>query len=768
MSIEFSKDQLVKAFPDQSGNSSKYLTTDGTEPSWEDIPQQPAVLLSRLYQDGDTSLSQAWNRAMSEISTPSSQYYQTNHIVLGKYPGDASGVWPHNTPVQIPSDFTVSGGKVEWTNTNETVVYKRQRGMFEAIGATGANPVTINADIAEGDNTLTIASTTGMEVGGYVYISCDTVADQTTGMFPIIYTFAKITSISGNVIGINTKFAWPVDRATILATDSTATFTVTYYAEEAVPKNIRVYDIDILDSGIAVSHAPRATNNPVQPDYVIGPFYFQYVDNIEVRKCRGESLTCPLVQIREYVDCAVYDLYSQYPRAISAGEGYTVTMSRGSRGRQYRCGGYETRHVCDFTSTWDGLAEDCWDDTPASGDAKTDRVSFLVHARYDADIKWVRCNGLRLSTGAGFGFGMWVNNMTFDSCNLRALNGRGAVGQTIFKGGSIESLGTYIGDQIIIDGTYVIAESGYFRLENRPNYVPLSTNGVELRGKTRLRLENVEYFNSFSVGKDVELRNGSATTTLISEILDVKNIIIDGYVERRRFIIKGAPERITIGENAHFWTDLHTTSGGFVNIKDLTVGKIDFTCHGKFETTYVGTDFSRPFVIEKDLGVDFTVNCNITGTRFVGTWDEVSRIVSPGLTVRGTISGNIYEGATAINLMDAPTFGVRQIWPSSVKVHNNWHETEDNNWDNTDHVWTQGITETLTANEVKSFLLTKPDWFSLPEVYHLTGALTGTDATNVAVLTVWDNGTNLACKLWNTTSSSVNVSDTIVLKATIS
>ncbi len=35
MSIEFSKDQVINALPAQSGNSGKYLTTDGTDASWQ-------------------------------------------------------------------------------------------------------------------------------------------------------------------------------------------------------------------------------------------------------------------------------------------------------------------------------------------------------------------------------------------------------------------------------------------------------------------------------------------------------------------------------------------------------------------------------------------------------------------------------------------------------------------------------------------------------------------------------------------------------------
>lgn len=725
------------------------------------------ALLSSFYQAGDTNLSAAWNRMLTAMADNTSPVYRSNHVVLGKYPGNATGIWPHDTPVQLPSNFTLENGKIEWVNTDTSVVYKRQRGMFEGIGATTSPAVNITADIADGDTTLTLATTSGMAVGGYVYISCDNTADQTTGMFPIIYTFAKITSISGNVIGINTQFKWPVNRTQILAADAGATFTVTYYEGDDVPKNILIKDVEIFDSGVYVEHSPRATTNPEQPDYVIGPFYFQYCDSIQIKRCRGSSLTCPLVQIREFLDCLVEDCYLYFPRAIAAGEGYTCAMSRGSRGRQIRLGGYETRHICDFTSTWDGLAQDCWDDTPASGSASSDRVSFLCHARYDADIKWVRCRGLRLGTTAGFVFGGWINGMTYDQCHLRAVNGRGAIGLSHFNRCYIEEMGTYIGERIIIEDSYIFAGHGYYRLENRPNFVPKDTNGLEFRGVSRVRGGNVEYFNSFTIGPNCQYKNGSTSTLLLSEITDVKYIVLDGYIERRRFIITGDIKSVTVPDTAHFWTDLETTSGGCINIRDLTVPEFDFICHGKFESAYTGSGFARPFIVEKNTGDDFTVNCNISGTKFVGEWDEVARFVETGVTVKGSICNNIFEGLTAINLNTDKTTGSRVQWPNTVKVAHNVYGVDSYNWDNIDHTWTQSVSITLAPNEVKGLVLTRPQWFDLSETYHLTGALTAGYATSVAVLTVWDNSSNLNCKFWNHSNSTVNVTDTMILKAAI-
>ena len=709
------------------------------------------ISLADFYVVGDTTLTQAWDRMITSIGIVDSNTSKPTTIYLGKYPGAASGIWPHNAPVQIPNGYEVFGGLVEWIGTDTGVVYKRSRGMFEAIGSTVATPVAITADIAEGANILTLASTAGMSVGDFVNIELTNVVDQTTGIFPLIYTFAKITEVTATTIRVNTTIDWAIDRAAILLADATATFTVTHYAKEDVPTGIRVKNVHILDSGVWVDAGSRSTANPEQPDYVIGPFYFQYCENIQVHDVYGKNLKCPLVQFREYTDCLVADAYSEYPLAISAGEGYTVQMSRGCRGTQLRIGGYETRHVCDFTSGNDLQMIDCWDDTPDST-----RVSFLLHGRYESNIKMTNLKGNRIAMGAGFAsFGNFIKNWDLSGSHIKELSGRGAIGRSSIRNTEIGyTYGSLYFEHLTLDNGIVLTGDTQWNLETRLSS-PIIGAGLYITNASRIRAIQIKGFPRVIFDSTAIHQNGGVTTDPV--IVDgVTELVLDGLHDNKRYKLINACESISVNESNKFTGVNPTSSGGYINVTDLTSTEFSATLSGIMETSYVGGSFNRPFVFEQGTGVAYTLNLQAFKLECKGTWDEAARIMD-NVTLVGMCTGCSFATTGSINYYSVGT-GFRIAFPPEFRCGNNYYADPARNYDNIDHTFTIAVTQAISASSENTVILTLPAYVDSTGNLALSSSFDGVLGAGIDITNIWQDGTNVKVRYRNTTGSGYTLS----------
>jgi len=727
-----------------------------------DLPSKVgnSVLLSSFYQEGDTRLSEAWDRMLEAVEDPTSSLYKATTVVLGFYPGNDSGVWPHNIPVQIPSGFTVCDGSVEWNNQDTTPVYRRQRGMFEAIGTNASSPVEVTADVARGDNELTLASTASMAVGDYVNIEFDNAADQLTGIFPILYTFAKITEVSPTTIKINTIIDWDIDRAAILAADSNATFTVTHYPAASVPNNIRVKNIKVVDTGAYVNYGTRETGNPVQPDYVIGPFYFQYCDNIQVENLYGDGLKCPLVQFREYIDCVVSDCYSYFPLAISSGEGYTVQMSRGDRGKQIRIGGYETRHVCDFTSGNDLQMRDCWDDT-----LDTTRVSFLLHGRYESNVNIENIRGMRMGLGAGFsGFGNWIRDAAFTNMNVVLFSGRGVIGKCLFDSCFLDNIGgSLYFEELTVNDTTMTAGDTIWRRETRLS-APIDTNGMYVVGSSRIRMMGARGFDRLVFGPSCQVQSGATSISQV-EVEDVNSTILNGYHNNKSYKFIGSCERVSVAPTCYMDSPHALGNDGWFSSSAITSSKISFDISGRFHSTYSGVAVHRPCKFQIGTGSTYELGLNMQGAKFTGTYVGGGQIFND-LTLSGSMKDCYFESLSYVNYVDLGE--VRRPFPPAFRAQGNYSVDDTRNYDNVDKLVTIPYSETiLSASDEQTIVVTLPAAFDVNNnTHHVSPSFDGVIAAQIYSLDAWQDGTEIKVKLRSANSFNALVTGNLLLKVT--
>lgn len=376
-----------------------------------------ALPLSSYVQDGDTRLGDAWARLLADVQNAASGNYNKRHVSIDACPFSADGTWPHDEPAQLLSGMTLDmSALVQWVNTDETKNYRRMRGMFEGIGTLSATVSTsVTANIAEDDELITVASTAGLSVGDFVSIELVVTGDNSAGYFPQLYWVSQIIDIDGNDLHLDVKIPWPVNVSGSTFTTNTVTLI------EDVARDITVNNARFLDT------SPFETySDPVglaQPDYVIGPLFFQYCHNIEVNNVAGNRMKCPLVQFREYNDCRVNGLRLLNPDAYGPGEGYGVQWSRGVYSTGNALIGCNERHVFDFTRAW-------YNTINGAASPKTrGTATFLQHGGFEAYTTVRNAYGDSWSFGAGFEFGNWSKGLIHEDCKFNEvlIGGRGSL-----------------------------------------------------------------------------------------------------------------------------------------------------------------------------------------------------------------------------------------------------------------------------------------------------------------------------------------------------
>ena len=702
------------------------------------------------YAGTDNTVDEAW--ALLLVDVPDGYC----RIVVDANPNTVSGAWEIELPVAIPSNCHLDLGHtlIEWTSTATGTTTKRVTGMFNAIGAV-TGTANIAANITSGDNVITLNTVAGISVGDYLNIEIVNNTDQTTGMFPIIYDFAKVVAIDSLDVTLATIIDWEID----LLDQDTATVNIVTDANCA--KNIVVTGGNFLDSGAYVVHStPPITTDPEQPDYVIGPLFFQYCDNVYVDSCYGKDLKCPLVQFREYTNCAASNIYSNRPLAVSAGEGYTVQMSRGNRGIQYRIGGYYTRHVCDFTSGHSLIMKDCWDDTP-----DTTRVSFLLHGRYESKIKMIGLKGSRLGMGAGFvEFGNFIKEWQLLESNVEEFSGRGAIGICSIRNTRIGyTYGSLYFEHLTLDNAIVETGDTNWNRETRLSS-PIIGNGLYLSNSSRVRAIQFKGFDRVVYDSTSMHQNGGGTTDFV--IVDgVSDLVLDGQHINKRYKLINGCEKLTVEDTARFEGPNSTDSGGFIHVTDLTGATFAATISGIMDSAYVGASYNRPFLFEQGTGTAYTLNLQVSKLKCTGTWDETARIVND-VTLVGTCIGNSFEGTSSINYIDDPLTGTRLPFPSTFRCGHNYYADDTRNYDNVNRTFSIALAELVTPGET-TINLTIPAYVDKTSDLSVLHSWSGTLVTNGAVTGVWGDGTNIKARFRNFGGGNITFTGDLVLTTTI-
>lgn len=645
-------------------------------------------------------------------------------IAIDKNPNSTDGSWTIESPVQIPSNCELDMGHtlIKWVNQSTVPDTRRVRGMFEAIGAVTAD-INIADDITAGSSVITLENAASVDVGDYVNIEISNTQDQTQtdNIYPIIFDFAKVLKKGGNIITVSTVIDWPI----VLADQTTARVRLVKNADCA--KNILVKNVNVLDEGTYVAHnVPPLLTDPVQPDYVIGPLYFQYCDNVHVQNAYGKDLKCPLVQYREYTRCTVDNLYSDRPLAISAGEGYTVQMSRGSHGVQSRCGGYGTRHVTDFTNGYNLFMKDCWDDTPSPT-----LVSFLLHGRFESKVRMSGLVGNRVGLGAGFGFGNWIKDWSMSNSNVKQLSNRGAVGVCSIKDSVIGFTGgSLYWEKLSLSNVTIEAGDTEWYKETRLTS-PRIDNGLFITSGTRFRASLLKGFERVVIDDSSYHQNGGGATNQVT-VEDVARFYCGGEHFNCSYKLIGECTELVFPDDARVRLPNQAGNDGAFSASAIESNVLNVVLNGRIQSLVIAATH-RPFKFQQGSGIAYLLKLNMSGLRITGNWTGGAQ-VSTDLECRGAANGCYYEGLSVPTYYDL-TGDQRRPWPKAFRSSGNSHTDESRNWDNVNRVFTLSVAVgTVNAESEKGVLLTVPQWMRIENPAYVHACFSGTVLGNVDIL----------------------------------
>ena len=89
--VDDSISNIGSDLPSQSGNSGKFLTTDGTDASWASVPTPPSAYTSNPAMDGTASAGSSSNYAKGDHVHPTDTSRQTKITASGILKGDGNG-----------------------------------------------------------------------------------------------------------------------------------------------------------------------------------------------------------------------------------------------------------------------------------------------------------------------------------------------------------------------------------------------------------------------------------------------------------------------------------------------------------------------------------------------------------------------------------------------------------------------------------------------------------------------------------------------------
>lgn len=706
--------------------ASKVITEDGS--TVQEFINNASIIVEDVnylstYAGTSQSINHAWPLMLAKLGTG------YKRIVIDKNPNSVDGSWTINSPVKIPSNCEVDCGytPIVWNNQSTAPVTKRVTGMFYAIG-TVSSQTTIAANIAAGSSVISVTDVSGIDVGDYVNIEITNSKPQTSGLYPLIYTYAQVVNKIGNNISISAVIDWDINLA------DQDSYIVKVIKNADCAKNITVKNLRVKDEGIYLQGStPPKQTDPAQPNYVIGPLFFQYCDNIHVIDVRGESLKCPLVMFREFTRCSVRKAYSHYPMAINSGEGYTVQMSRGSYAFQYECGGYRTRHVCDITSVFYGVMENCWDDTPKGEIQPYANVSFYLHGRYESRIKmknlYTPCT---LVLGGDINeFGNFVKDWSLSDSKIGSFGGRGAIGNSVIENtelGGVEDA-SYFFETLTLSNFTLLTGAPIWRLETRLSS-PRLDNGLYVTNGTKLRTSGYQGFSRVVIDDGTLTRSGGSVTNEVS-VVDVKRFYCGGEHINQRYKQTGACESLNFPSSASIELPNEVGIEGAFSASGITSTKLSVTLEGKINSSSSGV--ARPFYYQQGSGVAYNLNLNLNGLRTTGTWSGGARI-SNVISVTGVATGCYFEGLSAPNWVDVAG-NSRFAWPATFKSYGNVYTDETRNYDNTNRSFIQSVDFGLvSANAESGVVIPTPIWMDASNPAHVSASFNGIIPSNVMLL----------------------------------
>lgn len=676
-----------ETFVDSDGNTRK--TLEGIISGAPSGSKSGTVQVSDYYEAGDEYLEQAWNRMVVDIEDETSSNYGKRNITIGKNPKlNSNGVWDQFEPVQIPSNVTVDFEfvQINWVNSDTNAVYRRTRGMFEAIGGTDYIATTVASDIAEGSDTITVSDTTDFTVGGYAFLSIYNNQDQLTGQYPILYGMGKVLEINGNDIRLDFKVQWDVtlsqqDSATLLPFD-----------KDDVPQNITVKNFYTDDNQMyEVRSTPPDTGDAIQPDYVIGQFLFSFCDDVHVETVIGKNYICPLVMFREYgSNCSAKNVQGYTPRALGAGEGYVIQWTRGNQSDSYNIIGYETRHVHDITGGDNHRAVRLRDYT--STELSTPRVSFLLHGRYESNIYYEDLVGSKHGFGAGFtgggdGFGNWIKNVKMTEFDLAYIEGRGVIGEWCLSGKVREMENSVYAEKVVLDNfDVVVGDPTPWARETRLSS-PIDQNGLYVTGASKLRLGSVTGFDNFIVDGSCRLATGGSTRNLIT-ITDVKKTVIDGVCDNQAFKITGGSEYFEAKPSLSAVFPNALGNDGFVSASSITSSELTVRLSGSWQSSYTGGSTHRPMKFQIGSGSTYTIHLTMENLELTGNWNGGGQVLND-LTLKGYMNKCRFDNLSPPNFVNGSF--VRKPWPSTFKAEGNRYTDESRNYDNVNRMFKKRV-----------------------------------------------------------------------------
>ncbi len=195
MSIEFSKDQVLNALPDQEGKSGKFLSTDGTDALWKNAAASYANITEMLAGDnvvGEVYGAGGTSWRVDSISVPMTidNYTALSEVNIAAFGAledgsDCSSAWqaaidyaaPRKYPIRVLGNYRV--GATINLKTDTSIIADSARvtadtgigKLFNATTSTGIENISIVGgdwfeDVAAGSGTVTFFHGQGDYNGG--------------------------------------------------------------------------------------------------------------------------------------------------------------------------------------------------------------------------------------------------------------------------------------------------------------------------------------------------------------------------------------------------------------------------------------------------------------------------------------------------------------------------------------------------------------------------------------------------------------------------
>lgn len=594
------------------------------------------VRLSNYVEDSDVSLHQAWERMLISIQDPTSPDYNKRDVHVDSCPNTTDGTWLASAPSKFISGMQVKfSARVNWNNTDTSVVYRRQRGMFEGIGTLGDFSTSISQDIQENDNFLYLADTSGLAVDDFINIEIDIGGAQSSGYYPELYWVSKVVGIEGNKVYIDVRIPW------VVKFDGTEVLNKVTLVN--VVSGVTVINPDFLDTSVYVEYVDKV--GQVQPDYVIGPLFFQYVHNVHVQLAKGEKTKCPVVQFREFNNVSVQDLTVTNPDAIGPGEGYGAQFSRGIYARGKDFVGVNERHLIDFTSVFNYVAENMTSPKTAG------TATFLIHGRFEAYGRWINCTGDSFSFGAGFTFGIWSKGQTWENVHVTDVTGERVLDWRAEKS-SVKNWVTRIRTEkvvfddcdmgvVIIGAETRLPSNGMEQYLDRGCYFNNGTviGGGEVSGLTRLTIS------------DSFLRYGGVLQRKL-EVTDVRHYKNSNtHTERVEITHSGVVDTILYSNYTEDFDfpEYETFGVGGVRMSGMTRHPDTDRVSIKFSNfiANMGNNQVSPIKIQRGSTVEnFVYNLGITGFSSTQNPANITMYEDSGFYAVGNIYGNQFRNAS--------------------------------------------------------------------------------------------------------------------------